>query len=459
MQSNNKCPPNDNKCAALKVAVAMGNPKEFINRIVNKKVQDVNDSALKSFEKLKTGVKTCVNTGVIEGVREGVKAATEFYPRMTTATGIAFAGAITEISKSLSEAIRTASADVILANSTTLPHYFPNIFPPLVVLLAGFGLKIKSAINTILLGKNGNEILKDPKNTPKQLWEAVSNNSEIFKKLSEDPEFKAKFHDLISTFTLSALNTIDIAQPELDKIKIKLVEIVTNLTNKTGATFANVILGVVKVIPILGNAISIADSLSNSGTKMVQKIINSSDDPAATAAAVDCLAEGNIKKIKKEVEKFEHNIGSIIARVSSNTRESPEHSPGASQTDVQNSPVYSAYVPESPEYSPGASQPYVQIPPVYSDNVPVYPKKDKYGQNYPEYSAYVPKQRSPEYATFLSTVGNEQLKGGGNNNNKISGRRGRTICTKRVIRKHRPNSVTIKETCNRINRFIKLHRL
>ena len=350
MSNKAKCPPKDNECVGLKVAAALQEPKAIISGLLETKIAELSDSATKYFSDVKKGVK------------EGVQATADIIPSMIGNTGKSIAGVITNISKSFTDAIDNASDAVNRANSAGLPPCFPNIIPPLEVLLAGFVVKIQSALNALLLGKNANEILQDPKNTPEKLWEAVSNNSEFFKKLSKDPEFQSKFLELISKFTESVLNSIDVAQPEIDKIKVKLVDIVTNLTNKTGATVANVFVGAFKVIPFLGNAIAIADALSNTGTKMVQKIINSLDGPAAAAAAAECVTESKVEKIKKGIAVFTEKIAAPMARISKE-------------------------------------------------------------------------------------------------NSSIAGGRGRTISKRRIIRKHRPNSTTIKKTCNRINRFIKMHRL
>ncbi len=353
-----KCPPKDNECVGLKIAAALQEPKAVLSGLLEAKIAELSDSATKYMVNVKNGV------------TEGVKATANILPSMIDSTGKSIAGVFTTISKSFTDAIDNASAAVNRANSAGLPPCFPNIIPPLEVLLAGFVVKIQSALNALLLGKNANEIMQDPKNTPEKLWEAVSNNSEFFNKLSKDPEFQSKFLELIAKFTESILNSIDVAQPEIDKIKARLVEIVTNLTNKTGATVANVIIGALKAIPFLGNAMAIADALSNTGTKMIQKIINSLDGPAAAAAAADCVIESKVTNIANGIAKFKDNITGPIDRIS-----------------------------------------------------------------------------------------NTLSKSTGGNNNKISGGRGRIIGTKRKLKKHRPNSITIKKTCSRINRFIKLHRL
>ena len=355
MSNKAKCPPKDNECVGLKVAAALQEPKAIISGLLETKIAELSDSATKYFSDVKKGVK------------EGVQATADIIPSMIGNTGKSIAGVITNISKSFTDAIDNASDAVNRANSAGLPPCFPNIIPPLEVLLAGFVVKIQSALNALLLGKNANEIMQDPKNTPEKLWEAVSNNSDFFKKLSKDPEFQSKFLELISKFTESVLNSIDVAQPEIDKIKVKLVDIVTNLTNKTGATVTNVFVGAFKAIPFLGSAMAIADALSNTGAKMVQKVINSVGGPAATAAAAECVTESKVEKIKQGVEKFTQDIAGTMDRISN----------------------------ENPS----------------------------------------------------------------NENPSIKGGRGRTISKRRAIRKHRPTSTTIKKTCNRINRFIKLHRL
>ena len=161
---------------------------------------------------------------------------------------------------------------------------FPNIFGPIEILIAIVMIKLQSFINTIFLGADADKIMADPNKTPDKLWKSVSDNSEIFKKLSQHPEFTSKFHDLIVKFTEAILNAMKIATPEIEKVSNKISEIITNIGNKGAATVEmsvhTIMTGIFKAIPLVGTIIAALDA----GDRFAAKLITKIGDKAALVA-------------------------------------------------------------------------------------------------------------------------------------------------------------------------------
>ena len=202
---------------------------------------------------------------------------------------------------------------------------YPNIFGPIEVLIAIIMIKLQSFINMIFLGSDADKIMADPNKSPDKLWNSVSNNAELFKKLSQHPEFTSKFHDLIVKFTEAILTSMEVARPEIDKVSNKISEIITSIGNKSASTVEasvhNIMTGIFKAIPIVGTIIAALDA----GDRFAKGLMTKFGDKAGLVAGgvmpylniLNSVAQKSIS----EVESLQKSLAPIIDKVSKSVKE------------------------------------------------------------------------------------------------------------------------------------------
>jgi len=202
---------------------------------------------------------------------------------------------------------------------------YPNIFGPIEVLIAISMIKLQSFINMIFLGSDADKIMADPDKSPDKLWKSVSDNSEIFKKLSQHPEFTSKFHDLIVKFTEAILNSMEVARPEIDKVTNKISEIITNVGNKSAATVEmsvhNIMTGIFKAIPLVGTIIAALDA----GDRFAAKLMTKFGDKAAGLAGglapylnlLNSVAQNSVNSVLELQKSLGSTINTVTQQVKS----------------------------------------------------------------------------------------------------------------------------------------------
>lgn len=169
--------------------------------------------------------------------------------------------------------------------------------------------------------------MADPNKSPEKLWKAVSDNSEIFKKLSQHPEFTSKLHDVIAKFTEATLNSMEVARPEIDKVNDKISEIITKVGNKSASTVEmvvhNMMTGIFKAIPVVGTIIAALDA----GDRVAEGLMTKFGDTAGHAAGgvmpyLNLLNSVSHKSMDAVLD-LQKSLGSVMNEVSHSVKSPP----------------------------------------------------------------------------------------------------------------------------------------
>ena len=163
---------------------------------------------------------------------------------------------------------------------------YPDLFGPFETIYAIIIINIQNIINKIALGENANQILADPNMDSKKLFEKMMKTSGRYSDAVKEAKFQGLFKEWISNYISALLKTLEIAQPEIDRINAKIKEIISGMGSNVGESVSeallNVIKSVISTIPIVGGilqAILAADQLG-------QQIIKGCTPPIAKGAGI-----------------------------------------------------------------------------------------------------------------------------------------------------------------------------
>lgn len=193
---------------------------------------------------------------------------------------------------------------------------YPNFFGPFETAYAVMIIKFQDVINKIALGENANQILADPSMDSKKLLDKMMRTSTRYKDAVKEAEFQGIFKEWMSNYVNSLLTTLDIAQPEIDRINNKLKEIIEGMGDNVGKSIShslvNVIKAVVSNIPVVGGVVSVLTSADQLG----QEILKLCEPPIVKGAGIVLPVvngiNNQIDKIKCEGEKLSKKLEPVF---------------------------------------------------------------------------------------------------------------------------------------------------
>ena len=233
-------------------------------------------------------------------------------PMVISGIGSSTAGAFNDITNSIKNLFGELGSQKIKG--------YPNIFGPLEVGYAIIIINLQNIINKIILGADANKILGDPNMDSKKLFDKMMRTSKRYKNAVEEAEFRGVFKEWIGNYINALLKTIDIAQPEIDRINHKLKEIIEGMGSNIGESISHALVNVIKSvlanIPVVGGIASAITSADQLG----QEIIKTCRPPIVDGAGIilpvinglkkeKCKLESELNKLAKKIEPIINQTG------------------------------------------------------------------------------------------------------------------------------------------------------
>jgi hypothetical protein len=176
-------------------------------------------------------------------------------------------------------------------------------------------LKLQNIVSKVVFGKDA----KDVNINMDTLAADVKKNMEKYRLIVNDPEFKKIFDEWSKGTTSTILKTLDLWQPNLDKVTGKIDNMITetssHLGDTAGTALVNFLNNVIAAVPAVGaalNVVSTVGTLANKITETCTPIIKDATEvvfPAANAVS-DTLdyAKCQAMFLEKKVEPVANRI-------------------------------------------------------------------------------------------------------------------------------------------------------
>jgi len=217
-------------------------------------------------------------------------------PNMIDKIGNSTSGAIDNVSNSIKNLFKQVSGQEIKG--------YPDIFGPFEVGYAMIIIKIQNIINQIALGADADKILADPNIKSGELLDKMMRTSKRYKDAAGEAKFRNIFGEWMKNYVDALLKTLDIAQPEIDRINAKLNSIIEGMGENIGESIShalvNVISAIVSNIPVVGGIVSALLSADELG----QEIIKGCAPIAKGAGMLGNVADGVINQANKTTCKI-----------------------------------------------------------------------------------------------------------------------------------------------------------
>ena len=134
--------------------------------------------------------------------------------------------------------------------------------------------KLYSIVNRIALGPDWESILNDPTLNNELLSQKVSRNSRLIKLITEDTEFKNHFKKWSDEYADALVNSLNTAQPAIDKMTDKAKDLMMDASGKLGTTLGDSLTNTIKTaiaaIPFVGAAIDGVITLGKLGNQILE---------------------------------------------------------------------------------------------------------------------------------------------------------------------------------------------
>ena len=260
---------DERSCAAEEFAAMVSSPTKILEKIQDKGIDLVN-----------TGVQKVVGAITDQGkcVQLVVNDLPSIAGTIITGIGNSASGALDKITNSIKNLFAELGDREIKG--------YPNLFGPFETIYAIIIINIQNIINKIALGENANQILADPNMDSKKLFEKMMRTSGRYNDAVKEAKFQGLFKEWISNYISALLKTLEIAQPEIDRINAKIKEIITGMGSNIGKSIShsllNIIKGIVFNIPVVGGIVSVILSADELG----QEIIKTCTPPITKGAGI-----------------------------------------------------------------------------------------------------------------------------------------------------------------------------
>jgi len=283
---------SDGKCVGEDSCIMRGVADKLIT---HKKMQGLDQMAKDKFRSmLKNG------WGALNDKAKCVSMVTEelpnVVPNMIEKIGSSTSGAIDNVSNSIKNLFDQVSGQEIKG--------YPDIFGPFEVGYAMIIIKIQNIINQIVLGSDADKILADPNIKSGELLDKMMRTSKRYKDAVEQAEFKNIFEEWMKNYVDALLKTLDIAQPEIDRINKRLSSIIEGMGENIGESIShalvNVISAIVSNIPVVGGIVKVILSADELG----QELIDGCRPLAKAAGSMATVVDGVINQANKTTCKI-----------------------------------------------------------------------------------------------------------------------------------------------------------
>ena len=189
---------------------------------------------------------------------------------------------------------------------------YPDLFGPFETAYAVTIIKLQGIIDKIALGENANQILADPNMDSKKLLDKMMRTSTRYKDAVKEAEFQGIFKEWMSNYINALLTTLDIAQPEIDRINKKIKDIIEGMGDNVGESIShalvNVIKAVVSNIPGVGGIVSALTSADQLG----QEILKLCEPPIVKGAGIVLPV---VNGVHNQIEKTKCQINKLASKV------------------------------------------------------------------------------------------------------------------------------------------------
>jgi hypothetical protein len=294
----------DNNCTGEKVAAVLQAPGKIPGMIQDAVKNKFKNVTKKIADDMKDRRK-CMAVAVTQELPKII-------PMVISGIGSSTAGAFNDITDSIK--------NLFLELGSRKVNGYPNIFGPLEVGYAIIIINLQNIINKIILGADANKILGDPNMDSKKLFDKMMRTSKRYKNAVEEAEFRGVFKEWIGNYIDALLKTIDIAQPDIDRINHKLKEIIEGMGSNIGASISHALVNVIKSVlanvPVVGGITSAITSVD----QLAQEIIKTCRPPIVDGAGIilpvvnglkkeKCKLESELNKLAKKIEPIIHQTG------------------------------------------------------------------------------------------------------------------------------------------------------
>jgi len=288
-------------CVAKGAAAALSAPHQKMKNI-DQLVKDKIDSILK---KIWSSL-----SDKAEMVSLITKELPNVVPNVINKIGQSSAGAVDNVSNSIKKLFDQVAGQEIKG--------YPNIFGPFEVGYAMIIIKIQNVINQIALGGDADKILADPNIKSGELLNKMMRTSKRYKDAAQEAEFRNIFGEWFKNYIDALLKTLEIAQPEVDRINGKLSEIIEGMGDNIGKSIThslvNIISAIVSNIPVVGGVVSALLSADELGQELIRGCAPIVKGAGMMAGVVDGVAT-QINKTKCKLNDLGKKIEPILSKI------------------------------------------------------------------------------------------------------------------------------------------------
>ena len=219
--------------------------------------------------------------------------------------------------KNLGHSVSSAVNDLVNVSYGRHINGYPNIFGPFELVYALGVDKVQGVINSIVLGPSAEFIISN--NNLDMLRQKIDERNVLYGKLLHDPSFNAVFSKWMSDYTEHILTTINIAKPEIDKIKKEIKDTIEHFGDDIGRTLSHAAVNVIKTavanVPVIGGIVHSIISVDT----LVRDIEDVCTGPIGLGAGVISKGVNAVKreecKLNEKLNELNKKTNKIVNRV------------------------------------------------------------------------------------------------------------------------------------------------
>jgi len=294
-----ECKPGDRHCIGETVAEVLTAPSKSVEIVTNMGINLV-EKAMTKLKDVLTDQTKCVQTVVND--------LPSLAGKIITSLGNSTSGALDKITNSVKSLFDEVGNREIKG--------YPNIFGPFETVYALIIINIQNIINKIALGENANQILADPNMDSTKLFAKMMKTSERYSDAVKEAQFQGVFKKWITNYVSALLNTLDIAQPEIDRVNKKLKDIIQGVGSNIGKSITHALVNIIKAIvsniPVVGGIVSVLTSADEMGQEIIKTCTPPLVTGAGTAAEFINGVNAQLDKTKCAFDSLGRMIGPIL---------------------------------------------------------------------------------------------------------------------------------------------------
>ena len=174
----------------------------------------------------------------------------------------------------------------------------PSLFKPVKTMLLLYIQNLQDKLNNALLG---DKAAMAANLDVDKLANQIRQTSERYKELVQSPQFKVLFRDVTDNYSKGLVQSLDAAQPAIDRIGDKMIAMINDVGDKAGTAIGSSLLNVIKSIiagvPLLGGIVDLLISIG----ELTNKVVDTCKPPLNFAAEVGIPL---VNKTADEIEQL-----------------------------------------------------------------------------------------------------------------------------------------------------------